>query len=88
MIVFLLTGALLLDPPHKGHLYVKGVWVSDLRDEGLATGVNFAQLQLDRDRNAVPRPSEIDHIVSCMWIRALEKRPELSAQYYQLLQQK
>lgn len=78
----------MLEPAYQGQLYVKGVWVSDLKNEDLATGVDFAQLQLDRDRNATPRPSEIDHIVSCMWIKALEQKPDMAAQYYMLLREK
>ncbi|XP_046576393.1 uncharacterized protein LOC124284350, partial [Haliotis rubra] len=78
-------GTLLLDPHHNGQLYMKGIWVSDLSQEDLAAGVDFVHLQLDRDRNAVPKPSEIDHPVSGMWIRAVQKKPSLVERYYQLL---
>ncbi|XP_046554805.1 uncharacterized protein LOC124264129 [Haliotis rubra] len=78
-------GTLLLDPHHNGQLYMKGIWVSDLSQEDLAAGVDFVHLQLDRDRNAVPKPSEIDHQVSGMWIRAVQKKPSLVERYYQLL---
>ncbi|XP_048238002.1 uncharacterized protein LOC124111395 [Haliotis rufescens] len=78
-------GTLLLDPHHNGQLYMKGIWVSDLSQEDLAAGVDFVHLQLDRDRNAVPKPSEIDHQVSGMWIRALQKKPSLAEKYYHLL---
>ncbi len=57
------TGTLLLDTDHQAQLYVKGVWVADLSAEDLFSGVDFVNLQLDRDRNAVPRPSEIDQLV-------------------------
>ncbi|XP_069107414.1 putative leucine-rich repeat-containing protein DDB_G0290503 [Argopecten irradians] len=59
-------GSLLLDETLSGQLYVKGLWVSDLTDQDLAAGVNFTTLQLDRDRNAIPKPSEIDHMVSLL----------------------
>ncbi|XP_060065602.1 uncharacterized protein LOC132545939 [Ylistrum balloti] len=78
-------GSLLLDESLSGQLYVKGLWVSDLSDEDLAAGVNFTFLQLDRDRNAVPKPSEIDHMMSGIWIRAIERRPELTTKYFHLL---
>ncbi|XP_077997677.1 uncharacterized protein LOC144450816 [Glandiceps talaboti] len=78
-------GTLLLDDRFAGQLYVKGIWVSDLRDDNLNTGVNFCELKIDRDRNAVPQLSEIDHKVSCMWPRALEKRRDLAHRYYNLL---
>ncbi|XP_077997343.1 uncharacterized protein LOC144450575 [Glandiceps talaboti] len=78
-------GTLLLDDRFAGQLYVKGIWVSDLRDDNLNTGVNFCELKIDRDRNAVPQLSEIDHKVSCMWPRALEQRRDLAHRYYNLL---
>ena len=61
---FVYSGSLLLDEHLQGQLYVKGVWVADLTAEDLFSGVDFANLQLDRDRNAVPKPSEVDHMVS------------------------
>ncbi|XP_033728101.1 uncharacterized protein LOC117317398 [Pecten maximus] len=78
-------GSLLLDESLSGQLYVKGLWVSDLSSEDLAAGVNFTSLQLDRDRNAVPKPSEIDHMMSGIWLRAIERRPELINRYFHLL---
>ncbi|XP_077997612.1 uncharacterized protein LOC144450773 [Glandiceps talaboti] len=78
-------GTLLLDKRFAGKLFVKGSYVLDLKEEGLQTGVDFCELQIDRDRNAVPQLSEIDHKVSCMWPRALESRPDLASRYYKLL---
>ncbi|XP_070570821.1 uncharacterized protein [Ptychodera flava] len=78
-------GTLLLDDRFSGQLFVKGSWVSDLSDDNLNTGVDFCELKIDRDRNAVPQLSEIDHKVSCMWPRALEQRRDLAHRYYNLL---
>ena len=44
------AGELLLDERLQGQLYVKGVWIADLRADGLGSGLNFRQLRLDRDR--------------------------------------
>ncbi|XP_078701451.1 uncharacterized protein LOC144927711 [Branchiostoma floridae x Branchiostoma belcheri] len=79
-------GTLLLDKELQGQLYVKSVWVQDLRKDDLKTGVDFCQLEVDRDRHAVPHPSEIDHHVSSMWVRALERRPDLAGHYYMLVE--
>ncbi|ESO88031.1 hypothetical protein LOTGIDRAFT_234797 [Lottia gigantea] len=79
-------GRLLLDENLSGQLYNKGIWVSDLSHESLAAGVDFTNLQIDRDRNAVPKPSEIDHQVSCMWIKAIQKDSRLIPRYFHLLQ--
>ncbi|XP_070570817.1 uncharacterized protein [Ptychodera flava] len=78
-------GTLLLDDIFAGMLFVKGSFVVDLRDNSLITGVNFFDLKIDRDRNAVPQLSEIDHKVSCMWPRALVSRRDLAERYYNLL---
>ena len=78
-------GTLLLGSEHKGQLYVKGVWVSDLLKDGLMTGVNFHNLRMDRDRRAVIHFSDIDHQISCMWVKAVEKHPKLVEKYFDLL---
>ena len=80
-------GTLLLDKNYGGQLHVKGVWVSNLSKDGLASGVDFFQLKIDRDRRAVIHRSDIDHQVSGMWVRAIEQRPDLIHRYYQLLQE-
>ena len=79
-------GTLLIDDHYKGQLYVKGVWVSDLSKDGLASGVDFAHLKIDRDRRAVVHLSDIDHQVSSMWVHAIEQRPDLIPYYYSLLE--
>lgn len=82
-------GTLLLHPRHAGLVFVKGIWICSLREEdggpGLSAGVDFAKLELDRDRRSVMRMSDIEHAVSAMWIRALELRPELATRYLELL---
>ena len=80
-------GTLLVDACYKGQLYVKGVWVSDLSQDGLASGVDLVHLKIDRDRRAVIHLSEIDHQISSMWVQAIQQRPELVPYYYQLLEQ-
>jgi len=82
-------GTLLLSPHHKGQLFVKGIWIADMSgDNGdsavLSTGVDFYRLDLDRDRRAVVRTSDLDHQVSTMWTQALEARPDLIPRYYEV----
>ena len=80
------TGTLLIGAQYKGQLYVKGVWVSDLSKDGLASGVDLVHLKIDRDRRAVIHMSEIDHQISSMWVHAIEQRPDLVPRYYNLLE--
>ena len=80
-------GTLLVDSHFKGQLYVKGVWVSDLSEDGLASGVDLVHLKIDRDRRAVIHLSEIDHQISSMWVHAIQQRPDLVPYYYNLLEQ-
>lgn len=80
------TGTLLIGAHYKGQLYVKGVWVSDLSKDGLASGVDLVHLKIDRDRRAVIHLSEIDHQISSMWVHAIEQRPDLVPYYYNLLE--
>lgn len=78
-------GRLLLDEELRGQLYVKGIWINDLSDDRLSTGVDFFEMRLDRDRAAVLRRSDIDHQVSSMWARAVIKNPDLVPRYFELL---
>ena len=80
------VGTLLIGGHYKGQLYVKGVWVSDLSKDGLASGVDFVHLKIDRDRRAVVHLSDIDHQISSMWVHAIERRPDLIPYYYSLLE--
>nr|XP_006823816.1 PREDICTED: uncharacterized protein LOC100369106 [Saccoglossus kowalevskii] len=79
------NGSLLLDDQFRGQLFVKGTWVADWIEDNLHTGVNFCELRIDRDRNAVSQPTEIDHKLSSMWPRALEQRSDLAGRYFDLL---
>ena len=81
------VGTLLIGDQFKGQLYVKGVWVSDLSKDGLASGVDFAHLKIDRDRRAVVHVSDVDHQISSMWVHAIERRPDLMPYYYSLLEE-
>jgi len=77
------VGSLLLEPCYAGRLFVRGVFIGD--DPDLASGVDLANIRLDRDRGAVLKKSDLEHQVSSMWVRALHYRPELLARYYELL---
>jgi len=76
-------GRLLLDEALAHQFFVRGVWINT--DTNLSTGVDFANLRLDRDRAAVLKHSEIDHQMSSMWVRAVTLRPDLLPKYYELL---
>ena len=38
-----MIGSLLFDANLQGHLYVKQVWLSDRKQDGLSVGVNFKE---------------------------------------------
>ncbi|XP_062518650.1 uncharacterized protein LOC134193825 isoform X1 [Corticium candelabrum] len=78
-------GRLMMDTHLAGQLYVRGVWVTDMKTDDLVAGVDFYRMRLDRDRRAVVHKSDIDHQVSSMWTEALEKKPEWASRYYRLL---
>jgi hypothetical protein len=78
-------GILMVDSSLAGQVFVKGIWVSDMREDGLKAGVDFYRMRLDRDRQAVVHKSDIDHQVSSIWSKALEKKPEWAHRYYRLL---
>ena len=78
-------GELLLDDDLQGQLYVKGVWISDLRADGLGSGLNFRTMRLDRDRRSITHMSDLESQAAAMWVRAIDARPELSRRLYALL---
>ena len=78
-------GDLLLDARLASQLYVKGIWIADLAEDGLGSGLNFRSMRLDRDRRAVLHLSDLESQAAAMWVRALDKRPELAATLYGLL---
>lgn len=47
-------GEIILDEDLSGQLYVKNVWVQDMKLEDLKTGVNFINLRIDRYRPHQP----------------------------------
>jgi len=61
-------GTLLLDERCRGQLFVKGVYITSLQDDGMATGANFNHLKLDRDRRAVVHKGDINSQLSAMWM--------------------
>ena len=79
-------GELLLDDSLGGQLYVKGVWIASLREEGLGSGVDLRHLRLDRDRRAVVHTSDLESQAAAMWVRAIDARPQLAARVFTLMQ--
>ena len=75
----------MLDARLASQLYVKGIWIADLAEDGLGSGLNFRSMRLDRDRRAVLHLSDLESQAAAMWVRALDKRPELAATLYDLL---
>ena len=61
------------------------MWIADLREEGLASGLNFRQMRLDRDRRAVLHQSDLESQAAAMWVRAIDARPALASKLYALL---
>ena len=58
-------GTLLFDERFQHKLFVKGFFVADMDEEGgLVHGVDFDDLQVDRDRRAILKKHEIDRKVS------------------------
>ena len=53
----------MMDTHLAGQLYVRGVWVTDMKTDDLVAGVDFYRMRLDRDRRAVVHKSDIDHQV-------------------------
>lgn len=81
-------GELLLDDGLRGMLYVKGVWIADMRAEyNLGSGLNLTHLCLDRDRRAVVHASDLESQSAALWVRAIGTRPRLAARVLELMQQ-
>lgn len=78
-------GCLLLDDGLRGHLYTREVWIQDMREEDLDHGIDINDVKLDRDRNSVMKKSDIEHMASCIWSKAVKLRPELTSKYFKLL---
>ncbi|KOO32995.1 sap DNA-binding domain-containing protein [Chrysochromulina tobinii] len=61
-------GELLLDPQHMGQLFVKGVWVTNgKQDHNLGSGLNLYHMRLDRDRRAVVHSSDLESQAAALW---------------------
>ncbi|XP_065918171.1 RING finger protein B-like isoform X2 [Dysidea avara] len=78
-------GTLLLDDSLHGQLYIREVWIQDMSEEGLDTGVNVYDIKVDRDRNSTEKKSDIEYRSSCIWVKALKVRPDLAGKYFDLL---
>merc|ERR1711907_529957 len=79
-------GSLLLDEEHAGKLFVKGIWINDMHEQGLVTGVDLNNMKVDRDRLATLEQGAVDHIVSTMWLKSIQSHPELLPRYMALLE--
>ena len=75
-------GTLLLDDRCRGQLFVKGVYITDLGNDGMATGANFNHLKLDRDRRAVVHKGDINSQLSAMWMEVSCMTSPLLANYH------
>ena len=50
-----------------------------------ASGLNFREMRLDRDRRAVLHASDLESQAAGMWVRAIDARPALADRLYALL---
>lgn len=78
-------GTVLLDPQYNHKLYVKGFWISDMKEEGLLMGIDARELTLDRDRRAVVKRAELDNLVSEIWSQAILVNKSLVPILYDML---
>lgn len=78
-------GDLILDESKRGQLYVKGVWVASMLEQGVSAGLNFKHMRLDRDRRAIVKHDDLESQAAAMWVRAASSRPPLASRLYELL---
>ena len=78
-------GDLILDKSKRGQLYVKGVWVASMLEQGVSAGLNFKHMRLDRDRRAIVKHDDLESQAAAMWVRAASSRPPLASRLYELL---
>lgn len=76
-------GSLLLDPNHKGRIYVKGVFVQ--HDCFLKYGYDLTSVSVDRDRKLIDR-WDMQYAVKEIWCDAATKTPKLSQQFLDMLE--
>lgn len=67
-------GSLLLHPDHKGHVFVRGLFVKKFED--LACGYDLETVKLDRDRQMIDE-WELHFQLGKLWNRASAERPDL-----------
>eukprot|EP00620_Florenciella_sp_RCC1587_P021789 CAMPEP_0182556200 /NCGR_PEP_ID=MMETSP1324-20130603/548_1 /TAXON_ID=236786 /ORGANISM="Florenciella sp., Strain RCC1587" /LENGTH=813 /DNA_ID=CAMNT_0024768055 /DNA_START=13 /DNA_END=2455 /DNA_ORIENTATION=+ len=77
-------GTLLLAEKHRGSLFVKGIWIAQYED--MVAGVDFASLQLDRDRVASLRREDVEHQVASMWVRAASSNKAVLMKFFKMAQ--
>lgn len=80
-----IAGDLLLEEKYMHKLYVKGFWISDMKEDGLYYGINLLSMELDRDRRAVVKKFDVDRKVSDIWTKAIVKKKSLIPIYFDLL---
>ncbi|MBD3262053.1 MAG: hypothetical protein GF334_10385 [Candidatus Altiarchaeales archaeon] len=77
-------GTLLLEPEHKGWIFVKGIATEHVPEFGYGYDLKFADL--DRDRKMVNR-WQLKYYTTQLWQSAMAKRPDLLDPLFSLLQE-
>jgi hypothetical protein len=78
-------GSLVLDEELAGKLYVKKVWIGDLKEENIVAAIDLNNIELDRDRQACVDMSQLEHSLSSVWVQAVNKDHSLVDRYCRLL---
>lgn len=76
-------GSLLLNPAHKGMVFVKGIAAEQIQD--LAYGYDLTCVELDRDRRMVDR-WYLKYYTAQIWETALKTRPDLLDPFFAVMQ--
>lgn len=77
-------GTLLLEPEHKGWIFVKGIATEHVPEFGYGYDLRYADL--DRDRKMVNR-WQLKYYTTQLWQSAVAKRPDLLDPLFTLLQE-
>ena len=75
-------GTLLLGDKHKGHIYVKGIYVQT--DQRLGYGYDFRDAEIDRDRKMISSWN-LQWESGQIWTEAVGKRPDLLDPFYNMI---
>ncbi len=77
------AGSLLLNPRHKGKIFVKGIYVQDLPD--IQYGYDFSDADLDRDRKMI-ETYNLKYKMQAVYNDALSRKSALFEQFNRSLQ--